>query len=76
MSIERVYYCEGPHCGDVDTGGEPVHVRTARATLPETFIEAREQSDLLSAYHHFCSWKCVAEFAAAQPWPERIELQD
>jgi len=72
MAIERIFYCEGPDCGD----GQPVGVRTATPApyLPESIIETREKSDRGDVTHYFCGWDCLMKFAADQPIPERIDF--
>ena len=67
MAIERTYYCEATDC--------EAHARTATPPphLPASFYEVRSRDHGEDSVHHFCSWPCVAKFAAEQPWPERIE---
>jgi hypothetical protein len=74
MSIDRVYYCEGPDCN----GGDPTHVRTATPLpyLPLGFIETRECLNGGDYLHHFCSWDCLMKYAAAQPVPNTVELSE
>jgi hypothetical protein len=76
MSIERIYYCEGPDCGDEQEGGVSRHARTATPPphLPVSFIETRERLNGEDYAHHFCSWDCLMKFAARQPIPEVIEM--
>ncbi|MEX2447713.1 MAG: hypothetical protein WD404_03095 [Solirubrobacterales bacterium] len=59
MSIERVFYCDGPDCER--------HARTT-GTLPTGFLAVSEDAD--HAFH-FCGWDCVLRFAAEKP-PEEI----
>jgi hypothetical protein len=59
MSVERVFYCDGPDCER--------HVRTTD-TLPSMFLTVSESADHAS---HFCGWDCVLRYAAEQP-PEEI----
>lgn len=68
MAVERAYYCDGPDCGD----GQPGHARTALPWphLPSGIIEVRDEDGA----RHFCGWDCLMKYAAAQPIPERIEM--
>lgn len=77
MSVERVYYCEGPTCGDAPDGNSR-HARTATPPpyLPVGVIETRERYDGEDQLHHFCSWDCVMKYAAAQPVPEVVPCDD
>ena len=59
MSIERVFYCDGPDCDR--------HVKTARAR-PEVFLTVSERGGLAQ---HFCGWDCVLRLAATKE-PERV----
>ena len=59
MSIERVFYCEGPDCER--------HYRTmrSRAAMFITITEGAGPST------HFCGWDCVLRHAATKE-PEEI----
>lgn len=59
MSIERVYYCDGPDCDR--------HARTA-STRPDSFLTVSEGA----GRSHFCSWDCVLRHAAEKPPSEVI----
>lgn len=69
MSIERVFYCDGPDCQR--------HVRTMAEFPSCGFIETRQASaGFPDARNHFCSWDCLMKFAAQHPPPEVIEWDD
>jgi hypothetical protein len=53
VSIERVFYCDGPDCER--------HVRTAR--LRSVFITVTDGT----GSKHFCTWDCVLRHAAEKP---------
>lgn len=59
MSVERVFYCDGPDCER--------HVRTT-GTLPPVFLTVNEDADHA---HHFCGWDCVLKYGARMP-PEEV----
>jgi hypothetical protein len=59
MSIERIYYCDGPDCER--------HVRTG-GTHPPGFLTVAEGADHAA---HFCSWDCILRYAAEKP-PEEV----
>jgi hypothetical protein len=59
MSVERIFYCDGPDCDR--------HVKTAR-TRPEMFLTVSERGGLAQ---HFCGWDCVLRHAAAKE-PEHV----
>lgn len=61
MSIERVYYCDGPDC--------LTHSRTASLSLPAGFFRVDEGE---GHEHHFCSWDCILRYAATMPAMEVI----
>lgn len=65
MSIERVYYCDGPECEN--------HARTAGDLPPTSFLAVREDTD---DSHHFCGWDCLLRFAAEKPPAEVILSRD
>lgn len=67
MSVDRIYYCEGPDC--------EAHAQTATPPpyLPISFIETRRRDPEGEEVHHFCGWDCLLKYAAAQPLPERID---
>jgi hypothetical protein len=54
MSIERLFYCDGPDCNR--------HVQTRRAR-PELFLTVSERG---GPALHFCGWDCVLRHAAAK----------
>jgi len=67
MTIERIWYCEGPEC--------LTHIRTSRtSTVPIGFLLVTEGAHEGDQDHHFCGWDCVMRYAAALPPPEVIEL--
>lgn len=80
MSIERTYYCEGPDCGGeggLRGGHTSANVTSATPPpyLPGFFIQTRQTfPGIPRETHHFCGWGCLMKFAAAQPIPERIEV--
>lgn len=63
MSIERVFYCDGPECEG--------HVRTA-STRPATFITVTEGA---GRSLHFCTWDCLLRVAAEKPPTEVIPAE-
>lgn len=65
VSIERVFYCDGPSCG--------CHVRTARLRPQSGIIIVTEEP---GRSLHFCSWDCVLKHAAEKPPREVIPLTD
>jgi hypothetical protein len=60
VSIERIFYCDGPECER--------HVRTAR--LRSVFITVTDSTGRL----HFCTWDCVLRHAAEKPPTEVVSL--
>jgi hypothetical protein len=62
MSIERVFYCDGPDC--------ETNVRTA-SSRPATFIIVTEDA---GRSLHFCTWDCVLRHAAEKPPVEAIPM--
>lgn len=50
MSIERIYYCDGPDC--------ETHQRSL-GRIPKSWITATQ-----TRTHYFCSWDCVMRYAA------------
>ena len=64
MSVERVFYCDGPDCER--------HVQT-RNRRAETFVVVTEGG---SAALHFCGWDCVLRHAAAKPPSEVLVPED
>jgi hypothetical protein len=64
MSIERIFYCDGPECER--------HVRTAnsRSVGFLTVTEGAGRSQ------HFCSWDCILRCAAEKPPAEVGPLAD
>jgi hypothetical protein len=65
MSIERVFYCDGPECEN--------HARTASDLPPTSFLVVREDAD---HSQDFCSWDCLLKFAAQKPPTEVIPAGD
>lgn len=70
MAVERIYYCDGPDCGD----GEPCHMTSSAPPpyLPGGFVETRQSDASGEASLFFCSWDCVMKFAAGRPPSEVI----
>lgn len=64
VSIEHVFYCDGPECER--------HVQTARSA-PEPFITLTEGT---GRSLHFCGWDCVLRHAATKPPAEVIPAGD
>jgi hypothetical protein len=62
MSIERVFYCDGPDC--------EAHTRTA-STRPVAFIVVTEEA---GRSLHFCTWDCILKHAATKPPVEAIPM--
>ena len=60
MSIERIFYCDGPDCER--------HARTARSR-PTDFITVTEGT---GRSLHFCEWDCVLKHAAEKPPTEVV----
>ena len=58
MSVERIYTCDAPNCGE--------HVRTA-AALPTGYLRLTGATPV----RHFCSVDCVFAWSAAQA-PDKI----
>jgi hypothetical protein len=65
MSIERIFYCDGPDCEN--------HARTVGDLPPASFLAVREDSD---HSQHFCGWDCLLKFAATKPPAEVIPAAD
>jgi hypothetical protein len=63
MSLERIFYCDGPDCDR--------HVQT-RSVLPPQFLTVNEDADHSS---HFCGWDCLLRFAADKPPEEIIPME-
>lgn len=80
MAIDRTYFCENPSCADGKPGesDQPASATTATPPpyLPRQIIETRQVDDDGETLHHFCSWDCLMKFAAAQPVPEIVPLDD
>jgi hypothetical protein len=53
MSIERIFYCDGPECER--------HIRTAMLRSSFLTVTERNESPL-----HFCGWDCTLRYAAAK----------
>ena len=62
MSIERIFYCDGPDCGR--------HTQTA-SPRPSTFITVKEAA---GRSLHFCTWDCLLRHAAEKPPSEVIPV--
>jgi len=60
MSIERIFYCDGPGCEH--------HARTA-SSRPGGFMTVTEGT---GRSLHFCSWDCVLRHAAEKPPTEIV----
>jgi hypothetical protein len=77
MSVQRTYYCDGPHNTDIpnqDHGDRcPVHASTVAMHLPGGFLRVvrHEESAL-----HFCSWDCVLRYASNVEPVEVIPFHD
>jgi hypothetical protein len=61
MSIERIFYCDGPQCEH--------HARTA-SPRPTGFLTVTEFGTGRSM--HFCSWDCILRHAAEKPPTEVV----
>ncbi len=61
MSIERIFYCDGPDCDH--------HARAASSRAAAFLIVTEEAGRSL----HFCSWDCVLRHAAEKPPTEVVE---
>jgi len=57
MSIERIFYCDGPECEH--------HVRSSGRSSFLTITERNERT------LHFCGWDCILRHAAAKE-PETV----
>ena len=62
MSIERIFYCDGPDCER--------HAQTA-SPRPETFLTVTEGT---GRSQHFCTWDCLLRTAAEKPPSEVIPM--
>ena len=62
MSIERVFYCDGPECEG--------HVRTVSARPQAVFVTVTESA---GRSLHFCGWDCILKYAAKKP-PREVVL--
>ena len=60
MSIERIFYCDGPDCER--------HVQTGRPS-PPAFLTLTEET---GHTEHFCSWDCILKRAASMPPAEAV----
>jgi hypothetical protein len=58
MSIERIFYCDGPDCER--------SVSEAAARAPGNLLTIEDGDQL-----HFCGWDCVLRYAAAKE-PEQV----
>jgi hypothetical protein len=54
MSIERIFYCDGPDCNR--------HARTIEQQPGGAFLIVQEDA---APTLHFCSWDCVEVISAA-----------
>ncbi len=66
MSIERIFYCDGPECER--------HVQTAQSRPQAGFVFVTEGGSI--ATMHFCNWDCVLKYAATKPPVEVVSLAD
>jgi hypothetical protein len=62
MSIDRIFYCDGPDCDD--------SVQTDAAQPPGSFLTVTQDD---AEPEHFCSWDCLLKRAAAMPPSELVE---
>lgn len=69
MSTGYAYHCDGPGC-EVHTAP----IATAPPYLPVSFLELRWVDSAGEGKLHFCGWDCAMKYAAAQPVPERIDM--
>lgn len=63
MSIERIFYCDGPGCDR--------HARTARSRS-ESFLTVTEGT---GRSEHFCGWDCILKYAAEKPPSDVIPVE-
>lgn len=61
MSIERIFYCDGPNC--------ECNARTA-SPRPVGFLTVTEHGP--GRAQHFCSWDCILRHAAEKPPTEIV----
>lgn len=84
MSIERIYYCDGPANPDIPGGHEgdrcPHNARAA--VVDENYVPGgmlrvtqNVQGQRVDELH-FCSWDCVLRYAGARPPVEYIALDE
>ncbi len=66
MSIERIFYCDGPDCER--------HVQTASRRPAAGFVFVTQGGS--AATLHFCTWDCVLKYAATKPPVEVVLLDD
>ncbi len=66
MSIERIFYCDGPDCER--------HVRTALSRPQAGYVFVTEGGP--DATLHFCNWDCVLKYAATKPPVEIVAMSD
>jgi hypothetical protein len=64
VSIERVFYCDGPDCEG--------HTRTARSRAMDMIVVTEGTGRSL----HFCSWDCILRHAAEKPPVEMIPMAE
>jgi hypothetical protein len=64
MSIQRVFYCDGPECER--------HVQTASSSATPFLTVSESAGRSL----HFCGWDCVLKHAATKPPAELIPAGD
>jgi hypothetical protein len=67
VTIERVFYCDGPDCER--------HVQTAGPRPMASFIFVTERGGGSTATLHFCNWDCVLKYAATKPPVEVIPIE-
>jgi hypothetical protein len=65
MSVEKVFYCDGPECER--------HARTVAKRPASGFVFVTEGG---SGALHFCGWDCVLKYAATKPPEEVVALSD
>ena len=66
MSIERIFYCDGPECER--------HAQTALSRPGGGFVFVTEGGS--AATLHFCTWDCVLKYAATKPPSEVLLVED
>lgn len=66
MSVERIFYCDGPDC--------EAHIRTMKE-YPPMFLTVTEHEDR-DHVSQFCGWDCVLRHAATHEPVETIRVDD